>query len=64
MHTAWALYAFLGRHDLDGHGLVIDWLSVPASLYFLWVVRSLQTGTGTDWTEDHAPIVRPEGVAA
>lgn len=64
MHGAWVLYAFLGTYDVDVHGLVIDWLSVPASFYFLWVVRSLQLGTGTDWNEDDASIVKPEGAIA
>ena len=60
MHGVWVLYAFLGRYEVDVHGLVIDWLSVPASFYFLWVVRSLQLGTGTDWNEGAATIVTPE----
>lgn len=60
MHGVWVLYAFAGKYDVDVHGLVIDWLSVPASFYFLWVVRSLQLGTGTDWNEDTATIVTPE----
>ncbi|MDQ3895656.1 MAG: hypothetical protein M3326_00155 [Actinomycetota bacterium] len=60
MHGVWVLYAFLGKYDVDVHGLVIDWLSVPASFYFLWVVRSLQLGTGTDWNEDVPSIAMPE----
>ncbi|MDQ3898313.1 MAG: hypothetical protein M3326_13895, partial [Actinomycetota bacterium] len=60
MHGVWVLYAFLGKYDVDVYGLVIDWLSVPASFYFLWVVRSLQLGTGTDWNEDVPSIARPE----
>ena len=64
MHGAWVLYAFLGRYDVDVHGLVIDWLSVPASFYFLWVVRSLQLGTGTDWNDDQPSIVAPERLLA
>ena len=64
MHAAWVLYAALGTYEVDVHGLVIDWLSVPASFYFLWVVRSLQLGTGTDWNEENASIVAPERAAA
>ena len=64
MHGAWMLYAYRGTYDVDVHGLVIDWLSVPASFYFLWVVRSLQLGTGTDWNEEAGSIVAPERVAA
>ena len=60
MHAAWVLYAFRGTYDVDVHGLVIDWLSVPASFYFLWVVRSLQLGTGTDWNGDDVSIAMPE----
>lgn len=64
MHGVWALYAFLGRYDVDVHGIVIDWLSVPASFYFLWVVRSLQMGTTIDWNDDNGSIVTPERAAA
>jgi hypothetical protein len=49
MHLAWVSYAMVGRYDVDGHGLIIDWLSVPAALYFLWVVRSLYLGSLRDW---------------
>lgn len=49
MHLAWVSYALTGRYDVDGHGLVIDWLSLPAALYFLWVVRSLYLGSLRDW---------------
>ncbi|HEX8769279.1 MAG TPA: hypothetical protein VF711_00780 [Acidimicrobiales bacterium] len=49
MHLAWLSYALSGRYDVDGHGLIIDWLSVPAALYFLWVVRSLYLRSLRDW---------------
>ena len=45
MHGVYALYVTTGRYDLDIHGLVIDWLSVPAAAYFLWVVAALHRGT-------------------
>jgi hypothetical protein len=60
MHAAWLLYAVRGVYDVDAHGLVIDWLSVPASLYFLWVVRSLYLGAVTDWNQDTASMAIPE----
>lgn len=60
MHGAWVLYAFVGKYEVDVHGLVIDWLSVPASFYFLWVVRSLQLGVGSDWNGNTTSIAMPE----
>lgn len=64
MHAAWLVYAMVGRYEVDAHGLVIDWLSVPASVYFLWVVRSLQLGTSSDWNQQQPSIAAPERVAA
>ena len=29
MHAAWLVYALIGRYEVDAHGLVVDWLSVP-----------------------------------
>ena len=49
MHAVYALYASTGRYDPDPHGLVIDWLAVPAAVYFVWVVRGLYLGARTDW---------------
>jgi len=49
MHAVFALYASSGRYVVDGHGLVIDWLAVPAAVYFLWVVRGLYVGGRSDW---------------
>jgi len=49
MHASWLAYAVVGTYDIDGHGLIVAWLSVPAALYFLWVVRALWLGTVTDW---------------
>ncbi len=51
MHGVYALYATTGRYDLDIHGLLIDWASVPAAAYFLWVVAALHRGTLRDWHE-------------
>ncbi|MEX0874281.1 MAG: hypothetical protein WD646_10150 [Actinomycetota bacterium] len=50
MHGVFALYAATGLyHDVDWHGLTIDWLAVPAAVYFLWVVRSLYRRSIRDW---------------
>ncbi|HVF19639.1 MAG TPA: hypothetical protein VNA14_05300 [Mycobacteriales bacterium] len=46
MHGAWVVYALTGRYELEPHGMIIDWLAVPAAFYFLWVVRSLHMGAG------------------
>ena len=64
MHAAWLVYAVTGTYDVDPHGIVIDWLSVPASVYFLWVVRSLQLGTRSDWNQREPSIAAPERVPA
>ena len=49
MHAVWAFYGLTGRYGFDSHGFVIDWLSVPAGLYFLWVVRGLYRDALNDW---------------
>jgi hypothetical protein len=49
MHGAYALYALSGKYRFDPHGFVIDWLAVPAAMYFLWVVHGLYKGTFRDW---------------
>ncbi len=58
MHAVWALYAVDGRYEPDGHGLVIDWLSIPAALYFLWVVHRLYRDALRDWNDgpDEVPV--------
>lgn len=43
MHATWVLYGALGRYEADVHLAAIDWLAVPAGLYFLWVVNRLRT---------------------
>jgi hypothetical protein len=62
MHAVWAVYAVAGRYQQDGHGLVIDWLSVPAGLYFLAVVRRLYRDSLRDWNDgpDEVPASEPE----
>jgi hypothetical protein len=49
MHGIYALYVVTTRYSADVHGLVVDWLSVPAGLYFLWVVQALYRGSFRDW---------------
>jgi len=44
-----------GIYAADLHHLIVDWLSVPAGLYFLYVVRSLYRGNATDWNRMRAP---------
>jgi hypothetical protein len=63
MHAVSAVYASSGRYDVDVHGLVIDWLAVPAAVYFLWVVRSLHHNAFSDWNRG-ATGVRREPVEA
>jgi hypothetical protein len=60
-HGVWAVYAVAGRYAQDGHGLVIDWLSVPAGIYFLAVVRSLYRDSLRDWNDgpDEVPPTSP-----
>jgi hypothetical protein len=49
MHLSMLTYASAGSFALDWHLLTVDWLSVPAAVYFLWVVRALALGTLHDW---------------
>jgi hypothetical protein len=51
MHGIWAVYAVSGRYAQDGHGLLIDWLSIPAGIYFLTVVRGLYRDSLRDWND-------------
>lgn len=63
MHTVFFVYAATGRYNVDVHGLVIDWLAVPAAVYFVWVVRRLHFGQLRDWNGG-ATGVRLETVPA
>jgi glycosyltransferase involved in cell wall biosynthesis len=49
MHGIFAVYALGGTYVHDIHGITIDWLSVPAGIYFLWVVRRLYRESLRDW---------------
>ncbi len=63
MHAVMALYSATGLYPYDIHGLVVDWLSLPAGLYFLSVVRGLYRDAIHDWNgivEDPVPLAVPE----
>ena len=49
MHGVYAFYELTGVYPADGHMLAIDWVSVPAAMYFLWVVHALYRGSFRDW---------------
>jgi hypothetical protein len=49
MHGAYAYYVTTGQYGADVHGLAVDWLAVPAGIYFVWVVQALYRGTFRDW---------------
>jgi hypothetical protein len=57
MHGIYATYAAKGVYHLDWHGFVIDWLAVPAALYFLWVVRGLYKQSTRDWNRQMVDAV-------
>jgi hypothetical protein len=59
MHAIYAFYALTGRYQYDVHGLVVDWLAVPAGLYFLWVVRGLYRNALEDWNRELAARPQP-----
>lgn len=56
MHTVYAAYAQTGAYDIDVHGFTIDILSVPAAVYFLWVVLALHRGTIRDWNASRVVV--------
>lgn len=59
MHAVFALYTITGRYGPITGGNVIDWLSVPAGLYFLLVVRGLYMDTIEDWNRATPDAQRP-----
>ncbi|MBV9098683.1 MAG: hypothetical protein JO079_11565 [Frankiaceae bacterium] len=63
MHVLFATYAASGKYVVDPIGLTIDWLAVPAAIYFVWVVRALHRGSVIDWNEG-AEVVRPRWALA
>lgn len=64
MHGVYAMYASNGIYrDIDLHGLAIDWLAVPAAVYFLWVVRNLYRESMHDWNRRIVDNVPDRSVA-
>jgi hypothetical protein len=63
MHAVFAVYTLRGIYPPDAHHVVVDWLGVPAGLYFLYVVRSLYRGSATDWNRTRAPRAVPPAIA-
>jgi hypothetical protein len=59
MHVVFALYALTGAYGYDSHGLFIDWLAVPAGLYFLWVVQGLYKDAFNDWNREMPSMAQP-----
>ena len=51
MHGIQALYILGGRYPADAHIAAIDWIAVPAGIYFVWVVQALYRGTFRDWNQ-------------
>jgi len=49
MHAIYAYYSLSGRYGPAVHTTVVDWVAVPAGMYFLWVVQALYRGTFRDW---------------
>jgi hypothetical protein len=62
MHLVWAAYVMSGRYTFDSHGFAIDWLSVPAGLYFLFVVQRLHRDAVRDWNRAPQQIGVPSRV--
>ncbi|MEE8601898.1 hypothetical protein [Euzebya tangerina] len=51
MHAVYVVYAATDLFTPDYHGLWVDWLGVPAAIYFYWVIRGLAAGSIQDWNE-------------
>lgn len=63
MHGIYAYYTFTGRYEFDSHAFWIDWIAVPAAMYFLWVVHALYAGTFRDWNGAPGRTAAPSAVA-
>jgi hypothetical protein len=68
MHAMYAYYTFEGVYQFDTHAFWIDWIAVPAAVYFLWVVRALYKGSFRDWNgapgRDRQLATEPVGAEA
>ena len=62
MHAVYVVSAVGGVYGPDVHGMGIDWISVPAAMYFLWVVYGLNRGTYHDWNGAPARLATRERV--
>jgi hypothetical protein len=51
MHAIWAAYGVAGRYHQQPTGFVIDVLSIPAAIYFLFVVMMLHREAIHDWND-------------
>ncbi len=49
MHAVYAAAYVTGRFQDDPHGTLFTWLSIPAGLSFLWVIRRLHADSLRDW---------------
>jgi len=63
MHGVYAFYvATLLYQDIDYHGWIVDWVGVPAAIYFLWVVRGLYRQALRDWNRRMVDASPPQVV--
>jgi hypothetical protein len=63
MHALYAYYSLSGQYGPASHTTVIDWIAVPAGVYFLWVVQALYRGTFHDWNRS-ATVLHPREASA
>jgi hypothetical protein len=63
MHAVFGFYTLRGLYPPDAHHVVVDWLGVPAGLYFLSVVHALYRGNATDWNRMRTPRAAPPATA-
>jgi hypothetical protein len=64
MHAVYAYYAMTGAYGWSPSVFTIDWLGVPAGIYFLWVVHGLYREALADWNQAPAPAATPLETAA
>jgi hypothetical protein len=57
MHEMWVVYSMTGLYHHDQHGTIIDWLSVPAAIFFLWVIHALYRDAISDWNNGPDEVV-------
>jgi hypothetical protein len=64
MHAVFAFYTATGRYGYDVHGFAVDWLAVPAGLYFLWVVQRLYADSLEDWNRATPDVMQSRAVVS